>query len=289
MQIGLVPKPQWAGIEMLGFKILIPAIIVNSIYESDLSLSRLGAFVGLTISAVSIAAVLIFFIRSVVGKENLPNPQFTTLFQTTTRWNAFIGLAAGAQLLGDMALVLISVAMAFLIPVINVVNIIVLSVFGEKKLEPMAITLSIAKNPLVLACALGLALNYTGIKLPEQAAIALDMISRGALAVGLLAIGAGIDFSRLLSPSLTMIAGVFMRIVVCPAIFLLLGNLIGLVNAQMVCGAIVCAVPAASNGYIVARQMGGDAELYACILTWQTVFAAISIPAFIELANRLSS
>jgi len=50
---------------------------------------------------------------------------------------------------------------------------------------------------------------------------------------------------------------------------------------------IVCcaSVPAASNSYILARQMGGDAPLMAQILTFETVLAAITIPTAIGLVS----
>ena len=47
------------------------------------------------------------------------------------------------------------------------------------------------------------------------------------------------------------------------------------------------AVPAASNGYIVARAMGGDAELYADMLAWQTLLSMVAIPAYLALAASL--
>ena len=45
------------------------------------------------------------------------------------------------------------------------------------------------------------------------------------------------------------------------------------------------AVPAASNSYILARQMGGDAPLMAQILTFETVLAAITMPIAIGLVS----
>jgi predicted permease len=49
---------------------------------------------------------------------------------------------------------------------------------------------------------------------------------------------------------------------------------------------VVCctAVPTSSSGYVLARQMGGDAPLLAQIITLQTIFAAITMPVVIALA-----
>jgi predicted permease len=44
-------------------------------------------------------------------------------------------------------------------------------------------------------------------------------------------------------------------------------------------------VPSASNAYVLARQMGGDAPLLAQILALQTVVAVFTMPLFIALAG----
>ena len=46
-----------------------------------------------------------------------------------------------------------------------------------------------------------------------------------------------------------------------------------------------CAVPTAMNGYVVARQLGGDAELYAAIVTSQTLLSFITLPFWLMIAG----
>ena len=43
------------------------------------------------------------------------------------------------------------------------------------------------------------------------------------------------------------------------------------------------ALPTAPSAYILARQMGGDAELLAGMLTLQTVLAVVTLPLAIAL------
>ncbi len=50
---------------------------------------------------------------------------------------------------------------------------------------------------------------------------------------------------------------------------------------------ICAAVPTAMNGYVLARTMGGDAELYAATATVQTVLSFGSVPLVIWLARHL--
>ena len=63
-----------------------------------------------------------------------------------------------------------------------------------------------------------------------------------------------------------------------PLIFWALAQYFGLSPDLTMAGMIIASVPTAANGYLIARQMGGDAELFADILSWQTVLSVLSIP-----------
>lgn len=65
---------------------------------------------------------------------------------------------------------------------------------------------------------------------------------------------------------------------------ILTGWLSGVSGPALVVVAIASSVPSAPNGYMLARQMGGDAPLLARILTAQIVFALFSIPAALAAA-----
>jgi predicted permease len=70
-----------------------------------------------------------------------------------------------------------------------------------------------------------------------------------------------------------------------PAIAIAVARTAGLAGADLLVTACCASVPAASNSYILARQMGGDAPLMAQILTFETVLAAITIPVAIGLVS----
>ena len=74
-----------------------------------------------------------------------------------------------------------------------------------------------------------------------------------------------------------------LKLVVMPAIAIALGLAFGLSGASLGVVACCAAVPAASNAYILARQLGGDAPLMAQILTLQTMLAVFTMPVVIAL------
>jgi predicted permease len=76
-----------------------------------------------------------------------------------------------------------------------------------------------------------------------------------------------------------------LKLAVMPAIAIGIGIACGLTGANLLVVACCTAVPTASNSYLLARQMGGDAPLMAQIITVQTVLAAITMPIVIGLLS----
>lgn len=272
----IIPRAGWSAIETLSFRGLIPATLILAIAQSDLSLERFGGF-GLALVGTLVVMTALALSLRLLSYSTLDNPAFTSLFQGSIRWNAFVALAAAEQFLSG-GLALMAVAIAVLIPLINITCIVVLAAFGPSKASVSKVLNTLSRNPLVQACVIGLTLNITGISLPVPVAEAFDMIGRGALGVGLMAVGAGISLRRLARLNWRVCLGAFMRPVLTSSVFVVLGYWIGLSGIQIFAGVLVFAAPAASNGYIVAKQMGGDADLYADIMTWQVVLSLLVLP-----------
>ena len=55
---GLIPAASWPGIEQLGYRVLFPAILLTSIYRSELSLGRLGPYLGAMALAFAVTGAL---------------------------------------------------------------------------------------------------------------------------------------------------------------------------------------------------------------------------------------
>lgn len=277
---GQLSPENWGGLETLSFRVLIPALIIRSISQSDLSLKTSGLYVSTILITVTTVGVLTLLLRPVT---RVTAPQLSTMFQASTRFNALITLPMAAQLFGPPGLTTITIAMAFTVPYLNIINIGILSAFHAGSFRVSSVLISIAKNPLIIACAIGLFINLAAIPLPEVILQTLDMVSGSALAIGLLCVGAGFDWRRLFHLNWQIIWAVSIKAVVAPLLAMLMGQAFGLDQLQTVCAMLVVATPTATSGYIIARQMGGGAELYAIILNWQLVAAVVAVPTLIYL------
>ncbi|WP_405405233.1 AEC family transporter [Paracoccus sp. Ld10] len=284
---GLIHATSWPGIEQLGYRVLFPAILLTSIYRSELSIGRLGPYLGalaLAFAATGALALIWALRRGQTG------PRAGSLFQGALRFNSLLILAVAAQAYGAPALGDLAVALAFLIPGSNILSIVALTMLSDGPRPSGAaarIGAEIGRNPMVLSCVAGLMLNLSGVALPAWLLLPLDWLGQGALAVGLLAVGAGIDPSRLWQRDPALWLGVWMRLALCPVIFLAVALIIGLPAGQVASGVLATAAPGAPVGYILARQMGGDADFYAAIFTWQTVLAALTLPLWLIFAGFL--
>ena len=109
---------------------------------------------------------------------------------------------------------------------------------------------------------------------------AIEIIGDGGLGLAMMAVGAGLQIERIAQTKCLLIVGVLIRLIGMPLLVILEG-------LPRTIAIITGAVPTASTAYVMARKMGGDAQLIANIVTFQVVAAAVTLPIFIYIAGIL--
>ena len=74
-----------------------------------------------------------------------------------------------------------------------------------------------------------------------------------------------------------------MKLVVVPGLTLALAVPLGLTGTPLAVAVLFNALPSSASSYVFARNLGGDAELMAAILSTQVILSAISIPVFLSV------
>jgi malonate transporter len=213
-------------------------------------------------------------------------PAFTSIFQGAIRWQTFVALAVSANLYGDTGLALASVAMVAIIPLVNVFSVAVLAHYASPVRQSAgAVAMTVVRNPLIWACAIGLAINVVQLPLPKIWHDVADALGRSSLGIGLLVTGAGLHLEGMFRPSLAASVAVILKLILMPVLALGLALWFGVAGPNLVITVVCAAVPAASSAYVLARQMGGDAPLLAQIITLQTILAALTMPIAIALVT----
>jgi malonate transporter len=277
-------ETQWHGLERLTYYVLFPVLLIQTLVKADLAKVPVAGVGGALLLSALLMSLLCLALRPLLARWAVDGPAFTSMFQGATRWQTYVALAVSGNLYGDTGLALASVAMVAIIPLVNVLSVAVLAHYASpEKQSVRAIVMTVVRNPLIWACAIGLALNILHLPLPRIWYEVADALGRSSLAIGLLVTGAGLQLAGMFRPSFAAAATVFLKLVLMPVLAIGLALWFGLSGSNLAIVAVCSAVPTSSSAYVLARQMGGDAPLLAQIITLQTILAAITMPIAIAL------
>lgn len=283
-----VPPDHWRVVEELCFWVFFPAILADTMIRADLSKVELGPFTLTLLASIATIATLTLAVWLPLKRWwGTQKPQFSTIFQTTTRWHGFIALAIVLKLYGGTGAALIAVAFAVMVPVLQVSNILVLVAFSDGARADIGKTArAIVLNPIIIGVLSGLFINLANISVWDPVMTILDLLGRAALGASLLALGAGLSLTAALKPSRELLVGLAGKLVVTPAVIAAWATVFGISGLAFSVLMVCASVPTAMNGYLLARKMGGDAGLYAATSTVQTVVSFFTIPLVLWLATQ---
>jgi len=277
-RLNFLPDEGWAAFDRMNYYVLFPALIIHSIGTASFEAVMVIRMGGVLLGGIFIVAGALMLARPFL---RISAPAFTSLFQCSFRWNGFVALASSLTLFGPEGLALVAIGFAVAVPTVNILSVIVLthSAGNAKGLRQLGRLLG--TNPLILACAFGILLNLTGIGLPGPSADFVQILGRGALALGLLSVGAGLNLSLARSAAGTVALGTALKLLVMPALVLGLSTLIGLEGLPLSVVMLIATGPTATSGYVLARQLGGDAPLMAGLVTSTSVLAIVTMPVWL--------
>ena len=284
----VVDEAVWSAIEHICFYLLLPFLIIRTLSRANLGNVPIIDFVTVLVVAIlGMSAVLILTHALVWKRFPQSGPSFSSIFQGATRFHGFVAIAVIGPLYGDDGVALGALALAIMVPLLNVISVIVLSIYGHSETRPevAAVIRKILTNPLIIACAVGLLLNR--IDVPDILFQAIDIIGAGGLGLALLAVGAGMKLGHAAQHKLLLAIGVLTRLIGMPIMVIIMSWLVGLDGLARSVAIIAGAVPTAASAYVMARKMGGNAELMSSIVTFQVLVAFFTLPMFIYIAELL--
>lgn len=284
----LVTDPAlWLGAEKLAFWVLFPTLLAKTLINADLKTGQTGTLVTMLIIAVIGYSLFILALKPILVRQfGMSVPSYSTIYQVSTRWNGFIALAIVEKLYGDAGISLVAVAFAAMVPFLNLQNVTIVTwLLSDHRPSFLRLVKSVLTNPLILGCAIGLIINLYTIPIYEPVMTTLDILGGAALGVGLVLVGTGLRLRAALKPSRDAWLGVVLKLIVFPAFVATLAIVFGLTGDALVIAIICASVPTAMNGYFLARELGGDAPLYAAVVTIQTAVSFFTIPLFITLVS----
>ncbi len=277
----------WAPAERLTYFVFLPALIVNTLAGADLAGIRIDALAAAVIVMALATTVLALLVRPFLRTDG---PGFTSIFQGSIRLNAYIGFAFASAFYGTTGLAIAAVFVALMMPIVNAICVAVLMAFGSGgRASWSGIAIGVATNPLILACVAGAVLNPAAGAIPSWVTGFLAILAQAALPLALLCVGAGLDFSSLSTRRWIILATSGYKLAILPILAWGIAELIGLTGVPFAVVMLFAATPVSPSTYVMARQLGGDAELMAGIITAQTALSVLSISAVLVLIGSVAA
>lgn len=269
------PEPGfWPSAERVNYFILFPALLIASLMDApvrDPAILRLGLAVVVTIC---LAAAGLYALRRVFV---MPAARFGPTLQGIVRFNTYLGLAITASLAGEAGVERAAVLLAVAVPLVNVLSIIALTDDSAAR-NPLALLRSVLRNPLIVACLIGIALALGGFGLPFGAGQFFALLGQGSLPLGLLCVGAALRPAVLRHDIRALGMNGAGRLLLMPCLAMLIGMIFGLQGTEALVLIIFCAIPTAPTAYVLTRQFNGDGVYMAGLVTAQTLAAVATIP-----------
>src|SRR5215212_9644893 len=239
---GLIEASSWTGIERLTYFVFFPAVIIQTLARADLSSVPLLGVGGALIGAILLNSSSLLLTRPLLERGlGVDGPSFTSLFQASTRWNTFVGLAVAGSLFGPRGITLIAAAM---VPLLNVLALSVLVRYaGGPKLTLAQMLRTLFVNPFIWSPTIGLSLNGAGVDLPQAVVSYIDILGRASLAAGLLVVGAALDLRRLAQPKMVHVLSAALKLVALPVIAAMLARQFGVAASDLAVTVTAASVP----------------------------------------------
>lgn len=281
-------KAFWDGAEKLVFNFLLAPFLFVSVAQSQLAVGESVRFLLTGICAMLLGVAASFAVRYFIKADAVTH---ASVFQCGFRFNTYIGFAICTRFCGAEDPSLLAMLIAFWVPISNSIAVsdLVRAVVkrdnqSENRSQLLRTTvLGVARNPLIIATVLGLIFNYLGIELIQPVKDFLSHLGSASLAMGLLCIGAGLQFSNLAKHFKLIAASCLVRLAVVPLMAWIVIQLTGLSGNAAAVVLVFASLPTAQSCYVMTANMHGNASIVAAVTTLQTLLSMLTLSILIAL------
>ena len=243
--------------------------------------------IGYILYGVAVLMVLFLIAMTVVPKYVKPRPTAASYGQAIFRSNYLIfGAAVAESIYGAGNIGIVSLLGAVAVPLFNAQAAILLETARQGTASTKKLLLAIAKNPTVIATVMGLAVNFSGIVLPELVLGVVEDLSGLTTPLSFLSIGVSLSLGAV-SKKGYLTSGILLRLVLIPLVFVAIAVLLGFRGQELCALLILFAAPTAVSSYPMAVAMDADGDFAAQMVAYTTVFCLPTIFLWTLLLNSM--
>lgn len=289
----IITKAYQEGLTSILLKVIIPFSVFNS-FLSDFDFEKMKTSVMLLVIAIIFYPLNQFVISKLLYMKVPKDPERKRLYSFNTTYSnaVFMGYPFAQALFGDEGL--------FFASVFNLPYNIYLWSMGYATLTKQPMNKQGLKNtftnPVIIACILGYIWWLVQGYVPASADIVLTPIWDVFSTIGacntplsMMVIGAMLADSKIGSVLSDKTVWYFsaMKLLLIPALMLIVLSALGFEGWTLAIPVVIAAMPSCATGGILASQFDIQKELAASLITFTTLFSAVTIPIWLILLLNL--
>ena len=278
---GMLTERGTGEITSLLLKIVTPCVIVNSFIGSSSGLGAYELLMALALPAIWMA-IAVGISLSTFRKES-PERQKVLRFSVIFSNTGFMGIPLVQGIVGDTGVIYASFGVVMFNVLCWTYGYSMMS--GGAKLNLKTVLL----NPGIIGLAFGLPIYFLKLQLPEIITEPLGALAALNTPLAMLVIGgyiAKVDIHSFASDG-SVYKDSFLRLILAPALYLLVLAVIRPGEELFVSGMIQAAAPVAANAVLFAVQYKRDSALASKLVAVSTVLSIITIPIMTILAQMV--
>jgi len=289
-------KLGWVTINMLNglnrflFRLPLPLLLFKSIYNIDTTHS---VFTHEAIAVIALCLIgltlMTIFSALALNLTKIEAPKKAVLVQAWFRGNLILfGLPVVLSMYGENGVGLVSTLLAFIIPLVNILAVLVLELYRGNGSDMKKLLISVLKNPILDGALIAAFFKLTHIELPELILTPLFDIAKTATPMAFIVLGGTLEFSKLRKNTGYILAGSLGRLVVTPAIIIGIALFLGMRGNAI--GSLVGTIgaPVAVSSFTMAQEMDADGELAGQIVVSSTVLSILTIFFWVFIFKTLN-
>ncbi|MCX8083867.1 MAG: AEC family transporter [Calditerrivibrio sp.] len=260
----------------LTFNFFLPTLLFYEISKTTLEISNY-----LPVVLVMMISVFLVFVFSILlGKViKMPIQSIGTFAMNNFRANyAYMGLPVAFYAFGKEGLAVGSILMAIIVPFVNLLSVVSLSMGkGRNKSKLGMVINSTLINPIAFSCILGLLFSFFRVELPVFLVRPLEIVSKVALPIALIGIGATINLGYIRGNKVYLSLVAVIKLMGLPFVAYLLFQILRMnLDLEEKILIIMLSSPPATVNFVLADMMDGDRELASGSIMISTLLSVFS-------------
>lgn len=282
---GLVTQEFADAANTFVFKICLPLVLFDDLYQMDIAAAWDGGFVAFCAVATLGSIALCWLVSRAFGKQ----PWRGEFIQASYRSGAaFLGIAFLLSIYGEAGAAPLMVIGA--VPIYNVSAVVILELMRPGKVDrgvsPELIRSTIrgiVTNPIILGILAGVAWSLLRIPMPQVLGTAVADVGGIATPLGLIALGASFSFRRAFAVGTPSIVASAIKLVGLELVFLPMALAAGYTGQELVAVMMMLGLPSTVSGYVMARNMGYEGAVNSSVVMLTTLLSSVTITFWLWL------